>query len=168
MDFKCVTGKMIFDALGHKIGHCDIVHTVLLSDVTRDVILDEDEVTVLETLPSYSVVVDDIKITFPIDNEEQKISWIYGLDSDHLAAQTLKLVNKLMGDTAYEEIQAALRSNPYNKAEIRKEFLRYHLEVSSIAVVDMSALELFVFNNRDLMLVRIDAGERYLQGTDGQ
>jgi len=168
VDFKCVTGKMIFDELGHKIGYDTIVHTVLLSDVIRDVVLDEDEVTVLETLPSYSVIVAGVKIIFPIDNEEQKISWIYGLDSDHLAAQSLKLVKKLMTTEEYETIQSALRSNPFNKAEIRSTFLKYHLEVSSIPAEERDTLEAFVFANKDLMLTRIDAGEKYLQGTEGQ
>jgi len=160
-DFKCVTGKILFDSLGQKNGYDETIHTVLLSDVTRD--RNEDDTA---DAYSYSFTVDGVKITIPMLNEEQKISWIYGLDSDHLSAQSLKLVNRLTNAEEYDSIQESLRSNPVNKKEIRNEFLKFYDELLKLRTSVYFPIETFALNNKVLILNRIDAGEKYVQDGD--
>jgi len=154
-DFKCITGKPLFDSVGQKIGYDDTEFTVLLSNVVKD----DDSLT-------YSFIVDGVQFVIPMTNEEQRISWIYGLDSDHLSAQSLKLVQKLTDSSEYENIQSTLRTNSIQKSEIRNEFLKYYEKVKKIRTNIYTSLENFVLNNKELILSRIDAGEKYLQNGD--
>ena len=146
--FTVVDGVAIIDLNGLPTGEYSTNQTIVsLNDVTESV---DGSSYVIKTSTNY--------ITIPKNNEEQMVDLLYGLESQHLSAQSLKLVKEKLGLNGYQDLQRMLRNNLSIKNELRKVYISKRIEWMKLNNSDLSSKQLFLINNQQLILNRIVSG----------
>ena len=114
---------------------------------------------------SYIVTISGSTIIIPKTNEEQVVDLIYGVDTDHITAQALKVVKAKLGETDYNSLQSELR----NKYSVKQQLVQVYNEKLNEWVNSKSrtltARQLFLINNISTVLSRINNGNPMV--TDG-
>jgi len=152
-DFVVVSGAPILDKNNKPTGEYSKAKTKVKY---TDIIVDKDNESLLIKIGLNSIFV-------PVTNEEQIIKILYGLNSDHLAAQSLKLVKKILTDTEYQELQRKLRSKNSVKQELKKVYLEKRKELLEKTKKVISQKQVNELKNETLVLQKIEEGQTFLK-----
>ena len=98
-------------------------------------------------------------IFVPLNNEEQIIKFLYGLENDHLSSQSLKLVKRILTTEEYENLQSELRNKSSIKIELQKVYLKKRNELLKLNIHSLTPEQKFLVENKTLVIEKINSGQ---------